>query len=100
MRGVVRVADADGQVMIMAVGAFVMMLALAVLVVDVGNWFVHHRHLQTQVDAAALAGGQAWAFPCNANVDSAIETEARKYVGSHLGRHVGASSTLFSTSLN
>ena len=100
VRGFVRLRDGDGQVMIMAVGVIVMMLALAVLVVDVGNWFVHHRHLQTQVDAAALAGGQAWAFPCNATVDTAIETEARKYVGSHRGRHVGASSTLFTTPLN
>ena len=25
------------------------------MVVDVGNWFIHRRHLQTQVDAAALA---------------------------------------------
>ena len=27
-------------------------------VVDVGNWFVHKRHLQMQADAAALAGAQ------------------------------------------
>ena len=27
-------------------------------VVDVGNWFVHRRHLQIQADAAALAGAQ------------------------------------------
>ena len=100
MGGSRRVRDADGQVMVMAVGVIVMMLALLVLVVDVGNWFVHHRHLQTEVDAAALAGGQAWSFPCNATVDAGIESEARKYVGSHRGRHIGASSTLFSTSLN
>ncbi len=25
--------------------------------VDIGNWWVHKRHLQLQVDAAALAGG-------------------------------------------
>ena len=28
-----------------------------VFVVDVGNWFVHKRHLQMQADAGALAGG-------------------------------------------
>ena len=100
MRRFVRLRDDGGQVLIMAVGVLVMLLALAVLVVDVGNWFVHRRHLQTQVDAAALAGGQAWAFPCTAAVDSAIEAEARKYAGSHRGRHVGGSSTLFTTTLN
>ena len=31
------------------------MLFMGMLVVDVGNWFIHRRHLQTQVDAAALA---------------------------------------------
>ena len=34
----------------------VVMLFLA-LSVDIGNWWVHKRHLQLQVDAAALAGG-------------------------------------------
>src|SRR5215203_2009650 len=33
------------------------LLLLLMLAIDVGNWFVHHRHLQTQVDAATLAGG-------------------------------------------
>ena len=30
------------------------------IVVSVGNWYVLKRHLQTQVDAAALAGGPAF----------------------------------------
>jgi len=29
--------------------------AIGAIVLDVGNWYVHKRHLQTQVDAAALA---------------------------------------------
>ena len=33
------------------------MLFLLLLVIDVGNWYVHKRHLQMQADAAALAGG-------------------------------------------
>ena len=36
------------------------MLFLGALVVDVGNWFVHRRHLQTQVDAAALAAATSF----------------------------------------
>ena len=33
-------------------------------VVDVGNWFVHKRHLQMQADSAALAAAQDFSFPC------------------------------------
>jgi putative Flp pilus-assembly TadE/G-like protein len=32
-------------------------LFLFLLVIDVGNWYVHKRHLQMSADAAALAGG-------------------------------------------
>ena len=32
-------------------------LAIGSIVVDVGNWYVLKRRLQTQVDAAALAAG-------------------------------------------
>ena len=31
-------------------------LGIGAIVLDVGNWYVHKRHLQTQVDAAAFAG--------------------------------------------
>ena len=40
-----------------ASAAIPVFFALAAIVLDVGNWYVHKRHLQTQVDAAALAGG-------------------------------------------
>jgi hypothetical protein len=49
-----------------------------VFVVDVGNWFVHKRHLQLQADAGALAGGGVFKFPCS---DAPIEAESRKYAG-------------------
>ena len=49
-----------------------------VFVVDVGNWFVHKRHLQLQADAGALAGGGLFTFPCS---DAPIVAEARKYSG-------------------
>jgi hypothetical protein len=35
-------------------------LVLGAIVVSIGNWYVLKRHLQTQVDAAALAGGPAF----------------------------------------
>jgi len=50
-------------------------------VVDVGNWFEHSRHLQTQVDAAALAGGSVWSFPCSGTADANIQAAARAYGG-------------------
>ena len=49
-----------------------------VFVVDVGDWFVHKRHLQLQADAGALAGGGVFTFPCS---DAPIEAESRKYAG-------------------
>ncbi len=60
------------------------LLIVIVLVVDVGNWFVHRRHLQTQVDAAALAGGGRYAFPCSPGINTNIENEAREYAGPHV----------------
>jgi Putative Flp pilus-assembly TadE/G-like len=54
------------------------LMLVSVFVVDVGNWYTHKRHLQTQADAAAFAGGDAFAFPC---VDSSIEAAARSYGG-------------------
>ena len=49
-----------------------------IFVVDVGDWFVHKRHLQMQADAGALAGGGAFTIPCS---DTPILNEARKYAG-------------------
>ena len=52
---------------------------LASFVIDVGNWYEHKRHLQLQVDSAALAGGGLYAaMPCS---NTAISAEARKYAG-------------------
>ena len=60
-----------------------MLLALSAVVLDVGNWYVHAKNLQTKVDAAAFAGGGAWGFPCGPDVDANIEQQARLYVGDH-----------------
>jgi hypothetical protein len=58
-------------------------LLLGALIVDVGNWYVHKRHLQTQVDAAALAGGGLFGtcFSDPAGGNAAIQDEATKYSG-------------------
>jgi len=64
-------------------------LILTSITWDAGNWWVKRRHLQTKVDAAALAGGQAWNFPCTSVTDtntngSGIIDQARKYFGQHI----------------
>ena len=70
----------DGAVLVIVV--IWMWLALlpmyAVFVADVGDWFVHKRHLQLQADAGALAGGGTFTFPCS---DAPIVAGARKYAG-------------------
>jgi hypothetical protein len=63
-------------------------LALGSFVITVGNWWVHKRHLQTQVDAAAFAGGtEFWGCssffdPVTAN--KAIKARALEYAGDSL----------------
>ena len=61
-----------GGVLVMVAIFIPVILMLASFVVDVGNWWEHKRHLQVQADAAVLAGGGQFAFPCTASVDSAI----------------------------
>jgi Putative Flp pilus-assembly TadE/G-like len=58
-------------------------LLLGALTVDVGNWYVHKRHLQMQADAAALAGGGLFGacFSDPSGANSAIQSEATKYAG-------------------
>src|SRR5262245_34525421 len=46
-----------GQVMIFFALLVPVILTFGSLVVSAGNWYVLKRHLQTQADAAALAGG-------------------------------------------
>ncbi len=59
------------------------LVLLGAIVLSVGSWYTHARHLQTKVDAAAFAGGGSWAFPCAADIDAKIEDNARQYVGEH-----------------
>ena len=72
-----------GQVVVLFALLLPMLLAMGAIVLGIGGWFVHAKHLQTKVDAAAFAGGGVWGFPCGADVDTNIEAEARLYVGDH-----------------
>jgi hypothetical protein len=81
-----KLREEHGAIWVMLALFMPVALVLAAFVVDVGNWFVHQRHLQTQVDAAALAAGGKWVFTVSSSggttcSDSAIEGEAVKYAG-------------------
>jgi hypothetical protein len=47
-----------GQVVVLFALLIPVILTIGSVVVSAGNWYVLKRHLQTQVDSAALAGGQ------------------------------------------
>ena len=85
------------------------LLLVFAIATDVGNWFVHRRHLQMQVDAAALAGGSLFGncFSTDsgtaAAANGAIEDEAARYAGlasSPYNLQVGGGSSNVSVAYN
>jgi len=77
-----------GQVAVLFALLIPVLFALAAVVIDIGNWYVHKRHLQTQVDAAALAPAPEFSgcFDPNgwAGTDQAIESRALGLAGDTL----------------
>jgi hypothetical protein len=67
-----------GAALVIVVLWLPVLLVVFMFVVDVGNWFVHKRHLQMQADAGAFAGGGVFRIPCS---DSPIVDETRNYGG-------------------
>jgi hypothetical protein len=67
-----------GAALVIVVVWLPVLLVVFMFVVDVGNWFVHKRHLQMQADAGALAGGGVFHIPC---ADTPIIDETRNYAG-------------------
>ena len=49
-----------GQVVVLFALLIPVIFGLGAIVLDIGNWYVHKRHLQTQVDAAVLSAGPAF----------------------------------------
>ena len=71
--------EENGGVLVIVAAGLLAMVLLAALVIDVGNWREHKRHLQLQADAAALAGAGSFALPsCDSNT---VATAARRYAG-------------------
>jgi hypothetical protein len=71
-----RARDSRGAVLVFVVLVLPVMIGVGGLVVDVGNWFAHTRHLQVQADAAALAGAGRLRVPC---LPGPVVDEAAKY---------------------
>jgi hypothetical protein len=66
----------SGVVLVLFAMMLPALIGMGGLVIDVGNWFAHKRHLQTQADAAALAGAGEFRFPCS---DTPIREEIAQY---------------------
>ena len=73
----------DGGILVFAAMLMPVVLLFLTLSVDIGNWWVHKRHLQLQVDAAALAGGAmlGGCFTDVAGTNVAIQNEATRFGG-------------------
>jgi hypothetical protein len=90
MRVIVRIrvaaADERGGVLVMVALGLPVLLLFLVFVIDVGNWFVHKRHLQMQADAAAFAAAQDVRICPN---DAAVADTVARYSGTVWNAQVG-----------
>ena len=75
-----------GQVVVMFALLIPVFFGLGAIVLDIGNWYVHKRHLQTQVDAAVLAAGPAFVgcYHAPSAANQAIAQTALQYAGDTL----------------
>ena len=72
--------------MVMMAAILPVMIVFAGFVIDLANWFQHDRHLQTQADAAALAGALNF-MSCPNNTP--IQDKVNEYSGSTWNAQVG-----------
>jgi hypothetical protein len=82
--------DDRGSVLVIVAVAVPMFIAMAAVVLDIGNWYAHKRSLQGRVDAAAFAASVAYgySFPaCTSSVAAAdqITTATKQYGGNGPG---------------
>jgi hypothetical protein len=70
-----------GAVLVLVALAMPVLIGAAGLVIDVGNWFAHRRHLQVQADAGALAAAGKYVYPCDGAAETVIKNTAGKYSG-------------------
>jgi hypothetical protein len=65
-----------GSVLVIVAVSLTAFLLMTMLILDLGDWWVHKRHLQTQADSAALAGGKLLRAGCDS---SQIRTTVSSY---------------------
>ncbi len=75
--------DERGGVLVLVAVTLPVLILIGSFTVDVANWWVHKRHLQTQADAAAL-GAAAGFTNCN---NQRIRSIAATYSGSETASH-------------
>ncbi len=71
--------DASGAVLVFVALTLPALILAGGLVVDVGNWFAHKRHLQVQADAGALAGAGKFRYPLAVCPNGDIRSTAAQY---------------------
>jgi hypothetical protein len=86
--------DERGQAIVLMTLSLVVIMGMAALVLDVGNWFHTKRRLQGTADAAALAGAQL--LP---NDSSGAQSQALAYANKNGGDVAGANIIVTSTVL-
>lgn len=75
-----RAADARGGVLVFVAVCLPIIIGMGGLAVDVGNWFVHKRHLQVQADAALFAAAAQFGNACRtAGSSTVFSGEVAKY---------------------
>jgi hypothetical protein len=75
----IRLGEERGASLTIVAIALLVLVLMVALVVDVANWKIHQRHLQLQVDSAALAAAGAYSFTTCPS--AAVKVEAHKYGG-------------------
>jgi len=87
--------DERGQAIVLMTLSLVVIMGMATLVLDVGNWYHTKRRLQGTADAAALAGAQL--LP---NDSSGAQSQALAYANKNGGDVAGGNITVSSTVLS
>jgi Flp pilus assembly protein TadG len=77
-----KAAEERGAILVITTVVMLSLLVFAAYAIDASIWFVHHRHLQTEADAAALAAAQNFQFGCSATDEAAIANVVHQYDGS------------------
>ena len=83
LRGLASSTRERGQVVVLFALLLPVILGIGSIVVTIGNWYVHKKHLQTLVDAGAFAGGTEFTgcFQTPDGANDRIKAAALKYAG-------------------